>query len=64
MDETGVQLPEGPYETAAGYLVSALGRFPELGDVVRVDGHKLEVTQVEGRRAERIRVTPGATTVA
>jgi putative hemolysin len=60
LDETGVQLPEGPYETAAGFIVSALGRFPECGDVISVDGHRLEVIEVEGRRAERIRVTPAA----
>jgi putative hemolysin len=59
LDETGVELPEGPYETAAGYLVSALGRFPEVGDKVNVNSHCLEVVKVEGRRAERIRVTPG-----
>ena len=50
LDETGVELPEGPYETAAGYLVSALGRFPELGDMVQVNSHWLEVVKVEGRR--------------
>ncbi|HVQ87834.1 MAG TPA: hemolysin family protein [Actinomycetes bacterium] len=59
LDETGVELPEGPYETAAGFVVSALGRFPELGDQVTVGSHLLEVIEVDGRRAERIRVTPG-----
>lgn len=63
-DETGVELPEGPYETAAGFVVSALGRFPALGDQVTVGAHLLEVAQVDGRRAERIRVTPGTSTDA
>ena len=57
-DETGVALPEGPYETAAGFIVSALGRFPAHGDLVQVNGHRLEVVEVEGRRASRIRVVP------
>ena len=61
-DETGVELPEGPYETATGYVVNALGRFPQQGDLVQVDGHRLEVVEVEGRRASRIRVTPAAHT--
>jgi putative hemolysin len=60
-DETGVELPEGPYETATGYVVNVLGRFPHPGDRVRVDGHRLEVVEVEGRRASRIRVTPERT---
>src|SRR3712207_9009005 len=33
-DETGIELPEGPYETVAGYLMARLGRIPEPGDVV------------------------------
>lgn len=59
-DETGVELPEGPYETATGYVVHVLGRFPQAGDSLTVDGHRLQVTEVEGRRASRIRVTPEA----
>ncbi len=63
-DETGVELPEGPYETVAGFVVSSLGRFPEPGDKVSVGEHLIEVTEVEGRRAERVRVTPGDSTMA
>jgi putative hemolysin len=60
LDETGVELPEGPYETATGFVVNRLGRFPQRGDRIQVDGHRLEVVEVEGRRASRIRVTPVA----
>lgn len=56
LDETGLTLPDGPYETVAGFVVRELGRVPRLGDAVPVDGHELEVTEVEGRRATRIRV--------
>jgi putative hemolysin len=59
VDETGLELPDGPYETVAGFVVRELGRVPRVGDVVRVDGHQLEVVAVDGRRAARIRVTPG-----
>ena len=59
-DETGVALPDGPYETAAGFVVNVLGRFPSHGDLVQVNGHRLEVVEVEGRRASRIRVVPAA----
>ncbi|MGZ8741423.1 MAG: hemolysin family protein, partial [Nocardioides sp.] len=31
-DETGIELPEGPYETVAGYIMAQLGRLPEEGD--------------------------------
>src|SRR4051812_1836 len=43
-DETGIELPEGPYETVAGYVMSVLGRVPRVGDVVEVptnrDNHR------------------------
>ncbi|MBI1351091.1 MAG: DUF21 domain-containing protein [Actinomycetales bacterium] len=56
-DETGIELPEGPYETLAGFLISRLGRVPLLGDVV-VDGrHTFEVTELDGRRVARVKVT-------
>ena len=57
-ESTGVALPDGPYETAAGYVMSALGRLPSVGDEVDVDGYQLSVTAVDGRRAARVRVTP------
>jgi putative hemolysin len=58
VEQTGVRLPEGPYETLAGYVMACLGHVPRLGDAVEVDGHRLEVTELDGRRAARVRVTP------
>ncbi len=56
-DETGVELPEGPYETVAGFIVSGLGRLPEPGDHVDHEGVRLVVQEVEGRRVSRVVVT-------
>ena len=62
---TGLELPDGPYETAAGYVMSALGRLPSVGDKVEWAGHSITVTAVDGRRAARVRVTaPRAETPA
>lgn len=55
-DETGVHLPEGPYETVAGFVVSELGELPTIGATVDVDGHRLTVTELDGRRVARITV--------
>jgi putative hemolysin len=55
---TGIELPEGPYETLAGFVVSQLGRLPEVGDEVSIDGSRLVVTEVDGRRAARVKVIP------
>ena len=58
VDETGVELPDGPYETVAGFVVSQLGELPTLGAFVDVDGHRLTVTELDGRRVARLSVTP------
>ena len=57
-EQTGIELPEGPYETVAGYMVARLGQLPGEGDHVDLNGHKLTVTELDGRRIARIRVTP------
>jgi putative hemolysin len=56
-EATGHELPEGPYETVAGYLMAQLGRLPKVGDAVEVDGIRLKVTRMDGRRVARVRVT-------
>jgi putative hemolysin len=52
-----VELPDGPYETVAGYVVAGLGRLPAVGDAVEHESVRLEVTEVEGRRVSRVLVT-------
>ena len=59
-EETGVHLPEGPYETVAGYLMACLGHLPQLGESVEVDGHRLSVRELDGRRVSRVQLTPVA----
>ena len=56
-EATGVELPEGPYETLAGYVVTELGRLPQPGDVVEALGHRFTVTELDGRRVAKVRLT-------
>jgi putative hemolysin len=55
---SGVELPEGPYATVAGFVMAELGRLPKAGDAVEYDGVRLTVVRTEGRRAARVRLTP------
>jgi putative hemolysin len=55
---TGLQLPDGPYETVAGYVLAELGRLPEVGDIVEIEGRTLTVVELDGRRISRILVSP------
>jgi magnesium and cobalt exporter, CNNM family len=57
-EQTGINLPEGPYETVAGYVLAALGELPSTGDSVGVPGYTLTVTEMDGRRIARLRVKP------
>jgi putative hemolysin len=57
-EQTGLELPEGPYETVAGYLLAALGHLPVDGESAEVGGRRLTVTQLDGRRISRLRVSP------
>ncbi len=59
-EQTGIELPEGPYETVAGYVLAALGHLPSQGDSVQVPGHRITVTELDGRRIARLRVTANA----
>jgi CBS domain containing-hemolysin-like protein len=53
---TGFEWPEGHYETLGGFLVATLGRFPESGDQVRVDGLTFEVLAMDGYRVDQVKV--------
>jgi CBS domain containing-hemolysin-like protein len=46
----GVELPEGEYDTVAGFVLDQLGHIPEPGERVTIDGWELTVTRVEGVR--------------
>ncbi|GGN51953.1 membrane protein [Streptomyces albiflavescens] len=50
----GLRVPEGPYETLAGFMAAELGRIPAVGDTVEVAGWLLEVVDASGRRAARV----------
>ncbi|ETK33318.1 hemolysin family protein [Microbispora sp. ATCC PTA-5024] len=62
--QTGVRLPDGPYETLGGYVMAALGHLPERGDTAEAPGVKLTVTEMDGRRVARVRVTRTASAPA
>jgi CBS domain containing-hemolysin-like protein len=55
-DLTGFRLPEGPYETLAGFLLAQLGHIPVAGEAVREGGWEFTVLDVERRRIVQVRV--------
>jgi putative hemolysin len=57
LDDSGVEIPEGPYETASGFVMHFLGRIPVAGDVVKVNGIRIAVLTMEGKRAGRLLIS-------
>lgn len=52
-----IRLPEGEYDTIAGFIMSEIGRIPSPDEVVAVDaeGYRFTVTEMDERRIERVR---------
>jgi CBS domain containing-hemolysin-like protein len=55
-DLTGVRLPDGDYETIAGYVISELGRLAEEGDLVEGPDCRFKVVKVDGTRLVELAV--------
>jgi CBS domain containing-hemolysin-like protein len=49
-DQFALELPDGPYETVAGFVLDQLGHIPDVGEAVVTAGWELTVTRVEGVR--------------
>ncbi|MCC5949590.1 MAG: HlyC/CorC family transporter [Nitriliruptoraceae bacterium] len=52
----GVELPEGPYETIAGFVLERLGRIAQGGETVSYGPVDLTVTAVDDMRITELRV--------
>ncbi|MGH2614899.1 MAG: hemolysin family protein [Thermomicrobiales bacterium] len=48
----------GDYETLGGFLMFRLERIPDVGDTTDWEGHRFEVVDMDGRRVDRVLVTP------
>ncbi|MER6916992.1 hemolysin family protein [Streptomyces sp. NPDC000594] len=54
LEQVGLKVPEGPYETLAGLVATELGRIPAEGDHIDLEGWRLDVVDASGRRAARV----------
>ena len=55
-DDFDLSLPEGDWDSLGGLVFSLLGQLPDVGDVVDVDGYRLVVESMDGRRVGTVRV--------
>ena len=53
---TGKPLPEGDWQTVAGYVIDAIDGIPDLGDSVRTELGEFTVMEMDGYAIARLRV--------
>jgi len=56
-EEMGLELPEGDYETVAGFVLHLLGHIPKPNEQLRYKGLKLVITEMRGLKIEKILLT-------
>lgn len=52
----GIELPEGGYQTLAGFLLARLGYIPSAGESVDYDGRRYTITQMSRNRIVMVRI--------
>ncbi len=55
--QSGIEIPEGPYETLSGFVMHFLGRIPHDGDLINLNGLRIAVLSMEGKRVGRILIS-------
>ncbi|MEE8602145.1 hemolysin family protein [Euzebya tangerina] len=63
-DRTGLTLPDGPFETLAGFIEHRTGAVGAVGQTVTHQGMVLEVSKVAGYRVEEVRIKPSGSVVS
>ncbi len=56
-EEMRLGLPEGDYDTVAGFILKLLGHIPKTGEQIKYKDLKLVVTRMRGFKIEEILVT-------
>ncbi len=56
-EEMELELPEGDYETVAGFVLNLLGHIPRTGEQLKYKGLKLVITKMRGMKIEEILLT-------
>jgi putative hemolysin len=52
-----IQLPESPeYETVGGFLMTALQKIPQAGDMVEIEGKRIKIVEMIGQRISKVKL--------
>jgi len=56
MTQIGLELPDGDYETIAGFILSQTGRIPKAGEQVEAQDHLLTVNKANDRAIQEVHI--------
>jgi putative hemolysin len=52
-----IPLPESPeYETLGGFLMTALQKIPQAGDMVEIEGKRLKIVEMVGQKISKVKL--------
>jgi putative hemolysin len=52
-----IELPESPeYETLGGFLMTALQKIPQAGDMVEIEGKRIKIVEMVGQRISKVKL--------
>ena len=57
IEQSEIEILDGPYETVSGLVMHYLGRIPREHDVVNVSGLRITVLSMEGKRAGQLLIS-------
>ena len=56
IDEYGIELPSGNYETVGGFIIDRLGRIPATGEILDSDHVSIRILRSTPSQVERIHI--------
>lgn len=55
-EDLGLNIPAGDYETVGGFVIKNLGRIPEAGEQINLNGLKMMVLEASATRVKKVKV--------
>lgn len=58
MERLGTEFESEEFDTVGGYVFGQFGRQPREGESIDIEGHRVTVTETDGRRIMQLRIEP------
>ena len=56
-EDHDIHLPESPeYETLGGFMMATLQKIPQSGNEVEIEGKKLRIVEMVGKRISKVKL--------